>query len=693
MSNLEPQSTTLSRRSFLRGQLPGSQARRQGRWQKYQDYYGRPGEVFWCAWADEHGTIIAGDDGLVIEYNGKQWQRHPIPVPIPIHAMWGLSRQSLWAVGWMGLILKYDGEQWQHIRGAVQDEAGKYAAHADNAPLFALSGRNDGQAWAVGDYGSILHFDGQHWQQEQSNTRTHLRAVCCLDDGRVLAAGGDGQILLRDESQNWQLLEHPYRTNFTTAIALDGGQILLAGGRYFVDENGFRGELYQLNLADNTCAIPTNTQQGKPDQAANNAASNAASNAVNSAANTATNNAANNAVANDGHSATDAHSTTDTHSTTDGAISIQPLFSDTAFSRFRGLLKNQDYVLAVGDQGHLYRIKDHQIEQLDSETRHDLLAITELANEMGVLAVGDFGTVLGCRDPRHSDTLGQRRQTPSPSIWQPMSSPTTEQLWGLWTHPQTQHIYACGEAGTVLYYDGQHWSALPQVADQGIHALCAAPNGGLLAAGQFGQIFHYDGHRWQMVNDIYLDITLLSLWADNQGTVIAVGDEGYILHHNPETGRWRRMPSGTQSALYNVWGLDAQHALAVGDFGLVLRWNGTRWDEFNVGTEQFLFDVWGRALDDLYVVGLSGTIGHFDGQRWSLSPVRSRADLLAIAGSKHHIAAVGAAGAAFIHDGHQWVQEITPTQKGLRAVTCTQEGRYVAVGDEGIILQRHPHVD
>lgn len=78
------------------------------------------------------------------------------------------------------------------------------------------------------------------------------------------------------------------------------------------------------------------------------------------------------------------------------------------------------------------------------------------------------------------------------------------------------------------------------------------------------------------------------------------------------------MPSGTQSALYGLWGWDSQHLLAVGDFGLVLRYNGRDWAPFNIGTESFLYSG-GTSLDDIYTVGLSGTMAHFNGSRWHCS--------------------------------------------------------------------------
>ena len=134
------------------------------------------------------------------------------------------------------------------------------------------------------------------------------------------------------------------------------------------------------------------------------------------------------------------------------------------------------------------------------------------------------------------------------------------------------------------------------------------------------------------------------------------------------------------------------HILAVGDFGLVQRWNGERWDEFNAGTEYFLFGVWGRGLNDIYVVGLSGTIGHFNGQRWNITPVRARSDLLAVTGDATQVIAVGAAGTIYRHDGRCWAPERSGTDCGLRAVATTPEGGFITAGDRGSLFIRSPNV-
>lgn len=604
---------TVSRRSFFSGNFRDTPARVEG-WYALQGTGANSRDVFWTAWADESGLFVAGDDGAMLEFDGAVWRRLPAPAPVPVHAIWGVDRNTLWAVGWMGLILRFDGETWHKVKGCVVDETGKYPSVPENTPYFAIAGLPDGRCWAVGDHGTIQHFDGDTWVAEDSATRMHLRTVTVLPDGRVLAAGGDGTVVLRSLEGVWSVQPDSVSSNYTTSVALGEGRVLLAGGRYLVGANGFRGDLVLW----------------------------------------------------------------------DGGT-FQKLAVEQDFSRFRALVLTSKGVVASGDGGQAHLIADGQIDRLQTGTSHDLLGAYTLPSGEA-LFVGDFGTLLvgdsealSCFAP----AISSQRAT---TCWEVEETGTDRQLWGIWQDADRDQVYACGEEGTVLLRDRGKWEALPPAGDLGIHALTRAPDGGLLAAGQLGEIHHFDGSVWRKHFDLFMDITLLSLWSDKRGQIFAAGDEGLVL--NWSGAEWNRMPSGTKSALYGLWGMDAEHLLAVGDFGLVMRWNGTRWDEFNAGTEHFLFDVWGRALDDIYIVGLSGTIGHFDGTRWLITPARARNDLLAVTGTETDVIAVGAAGAAARFDGAQWQMDETGSSAGLRAVTVDANGHYFAAGDAGTILRR-----
>ncbi|MGI9475557.1 MAG: hypothetical protein ACR2PI_02555, partial [Hyphomicrobiaceae bacterium] len=449
--------------------------------------------------------------------------------------------------------------------------------------------------------------------------RSHLRCVIALPDGRVLSAGGDGTVLIRSQAGQWEKQTCPIHSNFVSALCLQDDTVLLVGGRYFVDANGFRGDLVLWDGTD-----------------------------------------------------------------------FHKLFANTAFTRFRAVSAYNDGAIIVGDAGQMHRLSNKRIDRLDSGTTHDLLGIVNLPTGE-VLTIGDFGTVLAASAKTLEDFAPYIAASDSLPVWEALASGTDRQLWGLWHDTALAQLYACGEEGTVLVCDRGHWEPLPPVNGLGIHALNRAPDGGLLAAGQMGEVHHFDGATWRKVFDLHMDVTILSLWSDGT-SFFAAGDEGLVLQNSPRAPSWNRMASGTKSALYDLWGPDDRHILAVGDFGLVQRWNGERWDEFNAGTEHFLFGVWGRGLNDVYVVGLSGTIGHFNGQRWHITPVRARSDLLSVTGNASQVITVGAAGTIYCHDGGGWAPEHSGTDCGLRAVTTTPEGGFIAAGDRGSLFVRPPDV-
>ena len=47
--------------------------------------------------------------------------------------------------------------------------------------LFAIRGNSKDNIYAVGDYGTILHYDGSKWKRCTSNTNKRLMSVCVTD--------------------------------------------------------------------------------------------------------------------------------------------------------------------------------------------------------------------------------------------------------------------------------------------------------------------------------------------------------------------------------------------------------------------------------------------------------------------------------------------------------------------------------
>lgn len=87
---------------------------------------------------------------------------------------------------------------------------------------------------------------------------------------------------------------------------------------------------------------------------------------------------------------------------------------------------------------------------------------------------------------------------------------------------------------------------------------------------------------------------------------------------------------------YNaIWSIAADDAWAVGDAGLVERWDGAAWARIPSGVTASLLDVWASGPNDVWIVGRAGTALHWDGA--ALTPVALPADpdedLQAVSGS------------------------------------------------------------
>lgn len=562
--------------------------------------------------------------------------------------------EAVYVAGDEGAIFRFDGIDWTRMQTPAP------------VPVHAMHQTPDGTLHAVGWMGAIMHFDGAAWQLDRGCVvgedgrylsdpdNTPLFALTGDRDGRLWAVGDDGTILQREPDGAWHSEDSGTKAHLRAIALCEDGTLFAAGAGGTVLRKQIDGDWAALD-----CAIPASFQAIlalSPEHLV---------------------------LAGGRYRTAENGFRGDLIAWREG--SFRAIETDGPLARLRALAPYRDGILIVGDRGHVYFAKNGRIDQLESATQHDLMAIVPLATDEA-LAVGDFGTVMtAAGDLRESLAAPSLAGSRKPADWAAMTTPTERQLWGMCASPNGMVAHACGDDGTMLRLEEGQWQALPSPGSLGLHALCDTGDGGLFAAGQLGEVHHFDGRTWRKHFDLHVDVTIVALWADGPDCIFAVGDEGLILHWD---GReWQRMSSGTKSAIYGVWGMDRDHVLAVGDFGMILRWNGTRWDEFHAGTETFLFDVWGRGLDDVFVVGLSGTIGHFDGRRWTLTPARARGDILAVAGGAEGAAAVGSNGLALFHDGRDWRLDDTGFDGGLRAVTQCG-GHVLACGDGGTILRR-----
>lgn len=244
------------------------------------------------------------------------------------------------------------------------------------------------------------------------------------------------------------------------------------------------------------------------------------------------------------------------------------------------------------------------------------------------------------------------------------------------------------------------WTVMTTPDNQGNHALWGTSASNMFAANYTG-ILRYNGTswsqvaatRWRTMNDV------VGLSANN---VWAVGDNGIMLRFDGTnwTG-WRYDGSTVSSYNLNTWALPGARIklralwafspfiVAVGDDGNAIYHDGSGWNKVTTGITADITDVWGSSPTDVYGTTSDGRLWRWDGSGvWNVTSVVAPGALNAVWGtSASNVYTVGDGGAVFRYNGSTWQSIRLPTRANLYAVWGTSANN-VFVGGAGNALYR-----
>jgi len=124
-----------------------------------------------------------------------------------------------------------------------------------------------------------------------------------------------------------------------------------------------------------------------------------------------------------------------------------------------------------------------------------------------------------------------------------------------------------------------------------------------------GAVAHVTGETEASEGDSGVSNDLWGVWGNAADAIYAVGDDGIIIRFDGEL--WRPMLSGTDANLYAVWGTSSTNVFAVGAGGTILKYNGNSWARMTSPTKETLRSVWGTSATNVYAVGSESTILRF----------------------------------------------------------------------------------
>ena len=247
----------------------------------------------------------------------------------------------------------------------------------------------------------------------------------------------------------------------------------------------------------------------------------------------------------------------------------------------------------------------------------------------------------------------------------------------------SSHVWAAGEAGLMLFYNGVSWAEQPLPSPGTVNGLSALDSSHVWAVGEGGKVFFFDGRRWS--GDTPLPgRSLQSVFALDAEHVWAAGARGTILAWDGRA--WLDQSVGGPDTLRGVGALDAEHVWAAGDRGAVKYYDGRSWADFSAGVNESLGDIAVLDGDHVFAAGETGGVYFLDGDTWKMtktgasSPLRSVAVL-----DTDHVYACGDAG-VFLH-GYSMLEARHTTfyfaegscRPGFDPYICVQNPRPTAV--------------
>lgn len=267
---------------------------------------------------------------------------------------------------------------------------------------------------------------------------------------------------------------------------------------------------------------------------------------------------------------------------------------------------------------------------------------------------------------------------------------SSRRLLGVWGSAPDD-IFAVGDGGTVLHYNGTDWGGMTSNTTASLTAVWGSSGTDVFAVGFGGTIIYYNGLGWSpMTSGTGND--LLAIWGSSGSDIYAVGEAGTVLYFNGTN--WSTIAIGISNWLWGVWGSASNDVYAVGDNGRILNYNGSIWTPMTVGSTRFM-SIWGTSGIDIFAGTIDGHIRHYAGSAWDDMTGVPWCENNGIWGaSSDFVFSAGNNGRIIHYNGTTWMSVTSGTSWDLFSVWGSSQSDAIAVGGEyagqGIIVRYGP---
>lgn len=235
------------------------------------------GTTYGTTFAAVHGISasaisVVGSNGVIVRFDGTSWTEQNSGTSSNLTDVWMHTADTVWAVGENGAALRRMGASWtaetagtsERFEGVWGSATVAYAVGASGVvrrwqsggwqPLASgttqqlndVWGVVNGSVYVVGAFGTVLRWNGSAFVAEVSATTANLFAISGNGSGSIMAAG-DGVVLTRPGG-TWNDQSPPYNTRFSAATVDANGALWVGGQRGLVMQASPLGGWSTLSL-------------------------------------------------------------------------------------------------------------------------------------------------------------------------------------------------------------------------------------------------------------------------------------------------------------------------------------------------------------------------------------------------------------------------------------------------------------
>jgi hypothetical protein len=260
------------------------------------------------------------------------------------------------------------------------------------------------------------------------------------------------------------------------------------------------------------------------------------------------------------------------------------------------------------------------------------------------------------------------------------------------------NMWAAGNDGLLLHWDGGHWKIVETPTSEDINAVWVSDHDDVWLAGKKGTLLHYNGRSITVPNTPGISIPsmdLHSIWGDGSNNVFISSHNGVIIYKNQDMWTLLYPPMENQNPLYGIWGTSKNNVWAVGESGTILHWNGVTLDATHSPGGATFNAIWGNSPSYLWAVNSEGNAYYYNGIDWSQVPdsilnAPSGVILRAIWGNAiNNIWIAGDNGYLAHFDGYTYETITSSTPNRIYGLWGSNRNDVWGVGNNGTLIHRN----